>query len=771
MKKISWNDGWKYGKQDSAERQNVIIPHDAMLHETRSKEAPGGSAVGYFPGGKYVYEKDFDADEQMMSGEVILEFEGVYKNAKVYLNDEYLGGADYGYRSFFIYLSSKIKEGSNKLSVTCDNSDQPDSRWYSGAGIFRPVWMWLGAKGSIHPETVRISTKSLSPAVIHISSMCEIGAEIDGNCGSGTEFDIEIPNARLWSENDPFLYTARISNELDELEIRFGIRVVTWDGRGLYLNGKRVLLKGGCLHHDNGILGAATWDQAEYRRVKMLKDAGFNAIRSAHNPASRAMLEACDELGMYVMDETWDMWFKHKSKADYADLWEKNYKDDINAIVSRDFNHPSVIMYSIGNEVSEPAKDKGLQKEKEMVEMIHGLDPTRPVTGGFNLLIISNSAKGKDLYKEDGGRDESGDKKMQGMNSTMFNLITSMVGTGMNKAANSDKADKATSPALDLLDIAGYNYASGRYQMDGKKHPGRLIVGSETFPQDIWKNWDMVKNNPWLIGDFMWTAWDYLGEAGIGAWAYTDDGKGFNKPYPWLLADCGAFDILGNPNGELYLAQAAWNTLKAPAIAVQPVNHQNKRPAKAVWRGTNAFSSWSFRGCDGNKAIVEVYTDKAYVELIINGKTIGKKKAKDGKAIFRVRYAGGEIVAKAYDLNGNPSGEAHLKSAKEKLFSMPLPERRKAKTGDIIYVPICVQDDQGIVESNSDRLIKVSVEGGVLLGAGSANPRTEEKYDEGQFTTYYGRALAVIYADKKGTIKITVNDKDGCNTVEIPVEE
>ena len=769
MKKTLWTDGWIFRKQEQKEWQSVLIPHDAMLHENRSETAPGKSASGYFPGGKYIYEKTINPTEEMLSGEIILEFEGVYKNAGVYLNDEYIGGAVYGYRTFNVDLTGKLINGANKITVTCDNSDQPDSRWYSGAGIYRPVWLWTGPKDSIRPGSVRIHTISSDPAIIHVSSEKEIEVDVDGTSGRGLEIDLTIPKAKLWSSETPYLYTAKITRGSDSEFIKFGIRKITWDNKGLYINGKSTLLKGGCIHHDNGILGAATWDQAEWRRVRILKEAGFNAIRSAHNPASRALLEACDALGVYVMDETWDMWFGHKSKYDYAGQWEENYRNDIKALVERDFNHPSVIMYSIGNEVSEPAPDKGLEKEKEMTELIHSLDNSRPVSGGFNLMIIYSAAKGKGIYKEEGGRDESDDKKMQGMNSTMFNLITNIVGTGMNKAANSKKADEVTSPALDMLDIAGYNYASGRYRNEGKVHPDRLIFGSETFPQDIWKNWKMVKEYPWLIGDFMWTAWDYLGEAGIGAWAYTADGKGFNKPYPWLLADAGAFDILGNPNGELYLAQVAWDQLKEPVISVQPVNHPDSKPAKAVWRGTNSLPSWSFDGCDGNKAVVEVYTDSHQAELYVNDKKVGRKTVKAGKAVFKTRYQSGKITAVTFDSTGQKTGESVLQSAKGPLKAVPLPEKDAVEVGEIIFVPINVQDENGIVESNSDRKIKVDVEGGVLLGVGSANPRTEERFVAGEYTTYYGRALAIVYADKPGNIKITVKDMKNIETTDIKV--
>lgn len=295
---------------------------------------------------------------------------------------------------------------------------------------------------------------------------------------------------------------------VDIQESVFGIRMVEWSPQGLFINGKETLLRGGCLHHDNGIVGACAYEESEERRVRIMKENGFNAIRSAHNPCSRAMLDACDRLGMYVMDETWDMWYQHKSKYDYATDFMDNYKEDIRTMVEKDYNHPSVIMYSIGNEVSEPAKAEGKELAKEMIELCHKLDGSRAVTAGINLMIIANAAKGKEMYHAEGGinteaaGDIGGDGQsapmpdMSRMDSTMFNSMTQMVGSNMNHSADGEEADCATSPILDMLDIAGYNYASGRYPMEGKAHPDRLIFGSETFPHEIGKNWKWLNNIP-----------------------------------------------------------------------------------------------------------------------------------------------------------------------------------------------------------------------------------------------------------------------------------
>ena len=751
--------GWRFRPAGESEWTDVTLPHDAMIHRPRVPDAPSGSAQAFFPGGTYVYEKTFQRPE---AEHVVLQFEGVYQNPKVYLNGQYAGGTAYGYLPFFVEADGFLQEGENTIVVECDNEAQPASRWYTGAGIYRPVRLWTGKAQSIEPEQIQVRTVSVRPARIRvITGAAEARIRIlNGGTlaavGAGAEAEIEIPDAKLWSAEAPNLYTCRVETASDSAEVTFGVRMIECSAKGLFVNGESVLLRGGCVHQDSGILGAATYEEAELRRIRMLKEAGFNAIRSSHNPANPALLAACDAVGMYVIDEAWDMWFFHKNTEDYAGVWREHYLDDLRAVVSRDFNHPCVIMYSIGNEVSEPAKPEGLQAADEMISLLHELDSSRPVTAGANLMIIANAAKGKGVYKEEGGRENDSSNQFGGMNSTMFNMITNMVGTGMNKAANSKKADAATSPFLDKLDACGYNYGSGRYPLEGKAHPDRVVMGSETFPQDIWKNWQMVKQYPYLIGDFMWTAWDYLGEAGIGTWAYTPDGKTFDKPYPWLLGDTGAIDILGNPNAELFLAQAAWGLLKAPAIGVRPVNHPGVKPIKSTWRGTNAIPSWSWAGCAGNAAVIEVCSDAAQIELQLNGKSLGKKKGKDGKAVFKTKYVPGTLTAIARDAKGTEVGRSALRSAVGSIRISVEPEERTAKPGQIVFVPVALRGENGEVESNADRTLTVSVDGGELLAFGSANPRTEERFDSGTYASYYGRALAVVRVG--GTTVVTVTD-------------
>ena len=741
--------------------KSVMLPHDAQITETR-RPALSDGGHGYFSGGIYTYEKTFTTPAAWTDKTILFEFEGVYKNATVSLNGTRLAFHPYGYTGFFVELTGMVTGQENTLTVVADNSHLPNSRWYSGSGIYRPVWLHVCEKAGLRPESVKISTVSAAPAVIRIQSPIPVTADVDGITGNGTDFELTIPDAKLWSAETPHLYTAKITaGKEDAMEIVFGIRKLEWSNRGFFVNGKKTLLRGGCVHHDNGILGAVSYHESEERRVRILKENGFNAIRSSHNPASKALLDACDKYGMYVIDETFDMWYNRKNKFDYGCDFDRWWEKDTAAMVERDYNHPSVIMYSIGNEVAEPFEARGIETGRRLAELCHRLDNSRPVTCGVNLMILSRAAKGQGIYQDGEQKTGADMKQKEGGNASLaFNIIASFMGTGMNKSGNSPKVDALASPFLDCLDIAGYNYGSGRYPLDAKAHPGRVIFGSETFPQDIWKNWEMVKKYPYLLGDFMWTAWDYLGEAGIGAWSYTG-GMPFNRPYPWILAGAGVIDINGVPDGSCKYASTVWGLEKNPVIAVRPVNHPGVRPAKSVWRGTNAILSWSWQNCTGNKATVEVYSDQAAVELFINGKSQGRKKVRECRAIFHVRYAPGVITAAAYDKAGTETGRNELCSAKGGLRIALRPETDHTRPGDIVYVPVTLEGENGIVESNADRRISLNVKGGELLAFGSANPCTQEQYHTGAFTTYYGRALAVVRFGASGAVRITASDDSG----------
>lgn len=775
MLKVAFLENWEFNEVGN-EVRSISLPHDAMLEKGRKADALTDRSGAFFCGGSYQYRKNFFVPTDWMDKQVYIEFEGVYPNACVSLNGEEVGRCVNGYKGFINTLSGLKYGEENTIEVFVDHENLPDSRWYTGSGIYRPVWLWIGDKVHIEPKSLKITTKSIDPAIIEVVSTyngnvedLEVMVEIyEGPTRiameKGEKVELLLPEAKLWSDEIPYLYQCKVSlihfgNVLDTETVPFGIRKIEWSVKGLLVNGKNTLLKGGCIHHDHGILGARCYSKSEYRRLKRLKEFGFNAIRSAHNPLSESALEACDQLGLYVMDEAWDMWYKSKSQYDYSQFFDEQYKEDLKAMVEKDYNHPSVIMYSIGNEVTEPSEERGNALGREMVDLLHQLDATRPVSAGINLTLLFMAAR-MNPNPNPNGNTGTESNQMQipdfgKMDSTTYNKMMSEMGSRMNQAAATDAADEVSTPILDAVDIAGYNYASSRYEMEKDKHPNRIIVGSETYTYEIAKNWEMVEKIPYLIGDFMWTAWDYLGEVGIGAWTYDESSKGFEKKYPWLLADTGAFDILGNDNAQAGLAAIVWGKRKVPYIGVVPVNQDPKKLIKAIWRGSNALPYWSYRGCDGREAEVEVYADAYEIELLLNNQSQGRKKLEYKKAVFSVVYEEGILRAIAYDQDGRAISESSLQSADIKTEIQIQPEGTHPGKDELIYVDIIIAGENGEVECNQDQKLKVKVQGGELLAFGSGNPRTEESYLSGEFTTYYGKAQAIVKC-KEDQVEISV---------------
>ena len=750
MKKMLWNNGWTFST-DGCQMQAVTLPHDAMQAAGRRPGAPSGCGGAHYLGGRYVYEKVFTLSEWEAQGVVRFQFDGVYRNAKVYINGQEAGGASYGYLPFFAEATGLVCEGENLIRVEVDNSQQPNSRWYSGGGIYRSVWMWTGENAHIEPFGIRVTTLGIDPAMIRVETAHTgdgVAVEVwDGETmvakAEGDSAEMTIPNAKLWSAETPNLYRCHVrltqnGAVADEADQYFGIRTLHYDTTGFYVNGQRTMLQGGCLHHDNGIIGACSIPEAEERKLRILKNAGFNAIRCAHNPASTDLLEACDRLGVYVMDEMWDMWYQRKTKFDYAIDFPTHWQADVEAVVARDYSHPSVILYSIGNEVTEPHEEKGVLLGKDIIHLLHQLDPTRPVTVGLNMALVAMCANGVSLFA---GVDEPPKEVEYAINSTMFNEAVSK-SEHMFTAAVIPEVDRVSSPMLDAVDIAGYNYGCNRYPLDAQDHPNRVVVGSETFPHHLAKTWKTIENLPYVIGDFMWTAWDYIGECSIGAWAYGEEALAFSKVYPWKLADCGAFDLLGDPTGEALWAAAVWKG--ETKLGVRPVPYPTQTLARGTWRGTNAIPSWSWQGCEGMMAEVEVFTPGAEAELYLNGKRVERKATEDLRAFFTVPYEAGLLETVAYDEAGNIIGRDALVSAGNDLHWQITCESDTLEAGKVAYFAITLEDEQGNVESNRDAELTLSVSGGTLLGFGSAKVRTEAEFLTGHYPSYYGRALAAV---------------------------
>ena len=755
-----------------------------MICEKREQNSPVGGAGGFFLPGKYIYRRTFAADPSWKDGRVILECEAVYKNAVVLLNGKELSFHAYGYTGFYTDLSETLDyEGENELTIIADNSKAPNSRWYSGSGIIRPVSLHVGPKYAIAPQGIKVTT--LNSTEIRVEVSCcgeeaeapEIRIEIlDGETviasGSGACCQIQVPDARLWSAESPELYTCRVSllqegTVTDCDQICFGIRTMEWGSFGLRINGKETLLRGACVHHDNGILGAAAFADAEERRIRILKEAGFNAIRSSHNPVSKSMLDACDRLGMYVMDESFDMWLIHKNPYDYANEdFGRYWKEDTKAMIDKDYSHPSVILYSIGNEISDLGAEDGQKLCKEMADYVRSLDPTRAVTLGINLMLADMVAKGKGMYGNGGDSGEEKEKKANAdalttaPTSEFFNILMNRMGNLMDRASAGKGPDKIVEKIGSCLDMPGYNYARSRYEKEAKKYPDRAFVGSETLPPALYENWEKVKKIPQLTGDFMWTGWDYLGEAAIGMVRYTDKAK---TEQPLIIsAGSGVVDILGKKRPEVCWNRIIWGLDKGPFISVEPYTHADDKKGISMWRKTDSVASWSWEGCGGKKSDVIVYADAAFVELFINGSSIGKKKVKQNKAVFKkVTYTPGTILAVAKDASGYVIAQSELHSAEGSTEIRLNPEKTELRANgqDLAYINIDLTDAAGITRSARDQKLTVAVEGpGVLQAFGSANPYQGECFYKDTHTTYYGKALAIVRATEvSGEITVTVS--------------
>jgi beta-galactosidase len=773
----------------------VTLPHDAMITQKRNAEAVSGGKKGYFPDGTYDYIKKFVVPAEYKDKRVTFEFEGVYMNAMVYINGDFAGQHPYGYSNFYIKADRFLKYGeANEIRVVTKSSD--DSRWYTGTGIYRNTKMMVANLVHISLDGVKITTPDLSAdhAVVAVATVVDnegihskttkIVTEIIDTEGNIVAVDsapltsyaqesttvrqrLYIKQPNLWNVDTPYLYSCRSKvmdgeNVLDEEINKFGIRSLSLDAEnGLRINGEVVKLRGACIHQDNGVIGAATIERAEERRIEILKEAGFNAIRMSHHPASKAMLNACDRLGMLVMDESFDVWTENKSSYDYALNFPTWWEKDIQAMVDKDFNHPSVIMYSIGNEIHETGSANGAFWGRKLAEKIRSLDSTRYVINSING-FVSVMDKLEQMMKSN----TSGD-----VNSAMSDASEMM----KNVQAH-DVVTHAVAESFAVVDIAGYNYADNRYVMDKELFPNRVICGSETFPKDIANNWKLVKENGHVIGDFTWTGWDYLGESGLGRIVYdeNDRGLGVSGAFPWLSAYCGDIDIIGNRRPVSYYREIVFGRRNQPYIAVQRPKHYGKRPSMMPWSWSDSISSWSFGGYEGMPVKVEVYSGGDEVELLVNGKAVGKVEAGEAnafKAEFDTLYIPGEIVAVAYT-DGIETGRTFLMSAGTTVKLKVEADRTQieADDSDLSFISISLVDEEGILKPLADRKITVKVEGaGILQGLGSGNPKTEENYFDAETTTFDGKALAVIRPIKSGTITVYV-EAEGCPAQTVKIE-
>lgn len=751
-RKSLFNEGWKFYLTDSVtvDRsagdipdslwQDVRLPHDWSILLPFDRNAPSGNDGGYLPGGTAWYHTDLNLKQVPTDRKLKLYFEGIYERSEIYVNDKLAGGHPYGYTSFFVDITPFLKKGDNRIAVKVDNSGQKNSRWYTGSGIYRNVWLLDIPEVHIADWGVSINTPDITTADITVTAENSSGkprnvqiiAEIDGisktvakklNPGESGDasLSLSVPDARPWSPETPNLYTAKISvmengKLIDSIEQPFGFRTISYSAAdGFSLNGKKMILNGGCVHHDNGVIGAAAYDRAEYRKAELLKSAGFNAVRTSHNTPSETFLNACDEVGLLVIDEALDGWRDEKVNHDYHLLFDEWAAVDVAAMVKRDRNHPSVFCWSIGNEIIERKKPQAVKDAAMLVGVCREIDPTRPVTQAL---------------------------------------------------AAWDSDWEIYDPLAAEHDIVGYNYMIHKAESDHERVPGRVMMQTESFPGNVWGSYRAVKDHPYVIGDFVWTAIDYTGESGIGRWYYDGDlaGEHYHQPlYPWHAAYCGDMDMIGHRKPISHYRSMLWNEDGEKLfIAVKEPDGYYGKIRTTSWSTWPTFESWNWAGHEGKPIEVEVYSRYPKVRLYLDGKLLGEKESDKMKATFTVDYAPGKLTAEGVD-GGKVMEIVSLETAGEVAGVRLMPDRNKisADGQDLSFIMIELVDKEGHVVPMADNQLTVTVNGPVTLaGFGNADIKDIDPYYDNTHRAWKGRAIAVVRNDgKSGKAEVTVSAK------------
>jgi len=784
-REINFDSDWKFNRGntpgaeamdfDDSKWRTLDLPHDWSIEDLTSekdsatigpfsKKQQAVGATAFTLGEVGWYRKTFTLDKSANNKKIQIYFDGAYQEADVWINAAHLGFHAYGYTPFYYNLTPYVKYSGeeNVITVKVKNLGKT-SRWYSGSGIYRhvkmivtdlvsiPVWGTYvttpevtDGKATIKIETtvnsitsmdvdVSISTQIFSPDN-QLVAQTESNLQATSGKDAKTEQSFSVESPKLWSLETPALYTAVSEIKykgkiIDRKSTVFGIRSLEFSAeKGFLLNGKSVLLKGGCMHHDNGPLGSATIDRAEERRVELMKKFGFNAIRTSHNPPSEQFLDACDRLGVLVIDEAFDQWQRPKNPEDYNRYFNKYHKSDLESMVLRDRNHPSVILWSIGNEINERADTSGLKITKELCEIVKNLDKTRPVTEAIC-----------EFWDHPG------------------------------------RTWDDTAPAFALLDVGGYNYQWKRYESDHKKYPQRMMIGTESFPKEAFENWQMVEKLPYVLGDFVWTAMDYLGEAGLGnaIVANKDASPTFSPGWPWYNANCGDIDICGFKKPQSYYRDVVWKISNLEMAVHAPVP-ENIQEMVSYWGWANEQQSWNWASSKGKPLKVNVYSNYPEVRLELNGKVIGTKPVSaDSKltATFEVPYEAGEL--KAIATKDGRDVESKILKTSGKAAKIRLTADRqtiRADRNDLSYITVEVTDEAGQLVPDANLPIDFKIEGaGELAGVENGNPTDMKSFQSPKVTSFNGKCLVILRpSGSSGKIKLTA-ESGGLQKTEITI--
>lgn len=787
---LEWNFSYSSGnsyedKNGAAFKEKVNLPHDFSIGLERTPMAPSNEAGGFFLGGIGTYQKEFNVTDDKKGKEFLLVIEGAYMNAEVYINGNLAMLHPYGYTEFHVRLTPWIKYGeTNKIKIVVNNNAMTNSRWYSGSGLYRHVWMMVSEPIYLSPWSVSITTpvatKDMAKVNVEVAITNELqiekqislvttlfnknGEEVANNISGillstnkETELNQEliVESPQLWNLEAPTLYEAITQIKcddilIDEIKTTFGIRTISFSvENGFQLNGETIKLKGGCLHHDNGPIGACSFDYAEERKVRLMKEVGYNAIRTAHNPPSTALLDACDRLGVLVMDEAFDCWRLKKNSNDYHLYFEDWWKKDLEAMIFRDRNHPSVIMWSVGNEIGERnCSSEGAKLSKEISDFARSLDDTRAITNGVCAIFLDAGEFVGILANIFNG--SAGD--LADLPPEIHELLKECYRVN-------DEWGEITKDFCSPLDVVGYNYLDSRYEQDGKMFPNRIICGTESYPKKIAEVWKEVMKYSYVIGDFSWTSMDYFGEAGIGRSFYDETGGLFGE-YPWHISNCGDIDICGEirPQGEY--RKIVWGERKTPYITVLKPEHYGKEEIVSSWGWSDVVRSWSFSGNEGEKVRIDIYSNAEEIELIINGVVIDRKKVGVDelfKVSFNAIYESGNVEAVAYT-NGIVVGRDRIETVGKPIALSLKVDKNNLKAGyqDIAYITCEVVDKNGNIVPYSNDLISFDVSGEAnLQGIGTGNPISTEGYVGSSRRAYNGKVIAVVRSKESGKVYIT----------------
>ncbi len=793
----------------------VNLPHDYMIENPVYPEAPSSSSSGYFNAGVAYYRKTLSIPAQWEGDRIALRFDGVMMNATLEVNGGKVTLHHYGYSPFLADITPYVYCGEeNTITITVNPSMQPNSRWYSGAGIFRSVELIHTPPVHIENDGIYGYTKKIdydregNPVRAYLQTEVRIAnttgldhitgvevslvkedtkevvlsrrTKVQVNAGESgrAHLTLTVENPLLWSAENPSLYqlTARVTDlgifkthfvegenqTTDEDSVLFGIRTVEADPvHGLLVNGKSVKLKGGCVHHDNGLLGAVSLYDAEVRRVTRMKEVGFNALRTTHNPPSKVLLEACDRLGLYVFAEAFDAWGIAKQPGDYNQYFEDDWEEDLTAFIYRDRNHPSVIIWSTGNEIPERGGlGKGYSLAEKLALKVKSLDGSRPVSNA----ICSFWNGMDDVLMKDAL------KKMQERKEETENLQNADTGK------EDTSWEEMSEPFANGLDIVGYNYMEDKYPLDHQMYPERIILGSENFPKEIGYRWPMVEKNPWVIGDFTWTAYDYIGEAGIGKSLFVDpkevekvDPRYFasqGSPFPYRLANDADIDINGNILPQGNYRSVVYGSDATYVFSYDPADF-GKVEILSRWGFPACWKCWNWPGKEGEKVSLLVFSRASEVELFINGKSLGKISQGEHPGVedmpftfqFEGVYEPGEVLAISYEDGKEISRDTMITTGEPVSLQIRTDKTHAAADGhSLIYAEVEIVDEEGRVVPTAEYDLTASVEGAaVLAGFGTGKPITDQSYVSGSFTSYRGRACGIIRSGyEKGEAVFTV---------------